>query len=85
MTMVTTTKIIVCIHLGAVRLTHSISTKTVERAILMGCNWPEVATIELSGSIGCIQHIIDIFKKLKLKIEKLEKNPHPWEISCHIH
>ena len=44
----------------------------------MGFNWPKVATIESSGTIWCIQYIIDIFKELKLKIYESEKNPDPW-------
>lgn len=51
----------------------------------MGFNWPKVSTIELSGTNGCNQYIIDIFKELKLKIEKLLKILHPWEISFHLH
>ncbi len=54
-------------------------------AVLMGLNWPLVATIDLSGTTGCVQHIRDIFKELKLKIKKSEKNAHPWEILFRIH
>lgn len=33
----------------------------------MGFSWPEVAMMEPSCTVGCIQYNIDIFKELKLK------------------
>ena len=56
---------------------NTVNNKELKNINCMGFNGPKVATIEPSGTIGCIQYIIDIFKELKLKIKKSEKNPDP--------